>query len=272
MKKVDKWKPSSWRDFSISQVPNYSNKSKLLDIEAKLKSFPPLVFAQEILMLKRNLAEVENGKSFLFIGGDCAETFSNFNAEYIKDLFKIVMQMSIVLTFAGGKNIVKVGRFAGQFAKPRSNPFEKIGDVELPIYRGDMINSIKFDKKSRKPDPSRMVIAYNQSSAMQNLVRSFAKGGFADLYRVHSWNLDFVKNSKFGKKYKKLSNQIDKTLSFMEACGITSENLQSIKETTLYSSHEALLLNYEEALTRVDSLDGGHYDCSAHMVLSLIHI
>ena len=261
-----KWSRKSWREFNIKQQPTYPDINQLKSVEKELNNFPPLVFAGEVRKLKDDLAKVNRGEAFLLQGGDCAESFREFNADNIKDMFKVMMQMAVVLTFAGGCPIIKVGRLAGQFAKPRSSDFEEFDGVSLPSYRGDIINDNEFTSSSRIPDPTRMIKAYNQSSATMNLLRAFARGGMADLHQVHKLNLDFVKEGKLGEKYQILADKITETLEFMEACGITSENTPTINETTLYSSHEALLMNYEEALTREDSLTGDWYDCSAHML------
>jgi 3-deoxy-7-phosphoheptulonate synthase len=227
---------------------------------------PPLVFAGEARALKRQLAEVTQGKAFLLQGGDCAESFSEFTATNIRDTFKVILQMAAVLTFAGGCPVVKVGRMAGQFAKPRSADTETVGDITLPSYRGDIINDITFTAAARTPDPRKLVQAYNQSAATLNLLRAFAQGGFADLTKVHQWNQDFVGQSPLGARYEALANQIDQSLNFMAACGITPQTAPQLHETTLYTAHEALLLNFEQALTREDSIRGGWYDCSAHML------
>ncbi len=261
-----KWSRTSWREFNIKQQPTYPNKEQLNSVEKELNNFPPLVFAGEVRNLKRELAKVCRGEAFLLQGGDCAESFSEFNADNIKDMFKVMMQMAVVLTFAGGCPVVKVGRLAGQFAKPRSSDFEEVNGEKLPSYRGDIINGNEFTSNSRIPDPQRMIKAYNQSCSTMNLLRAFARGGMADLHKVHKWNLDFVKEGKLGEKYQTLADKITETLEFMEACGITSTNTPTINETILYTSHEALLMNYEEALTREDSLSGDWYDCSAHML------
>jgi 3-deoxy-7-phosphoheptulonate synthase len=260
------WNPSSWRDFPIKQQPEYNDQEKLKKVEKELASYPPLIFAGEALKLKEQLADVVNGKAFLLQGGDCAESFDAFNAGNIKDLFKVMMQMAVVLTFSGGCPVVKVGRVAGQFAKPRSADFEEINGIALPSYRGDIINEVGFDEKSRKPKPKKLLKAYNQSASTLNLLRAFSRGGMADLNQVHLWNLDFVKDKYLGEKYQRLADEITKTLSFMNACGITSENTPQLSETSLFTSHEALLLNYEEALTRRDSITGDWFDCSAHML------
>lgn len=260
------WTRDSWRNFKIKQQPTYNNVEELNRVETELNNFPPLVFAGEVRKLKNELAKVGRGEAFLLQGGDCAESFSEFHADNIRDMFKVIMQMAVVLTFAGGCPIVKVGRLAGQFAKPRSSDFEELNGVKLPSYRGDIINGNEFSEVARIPDPHRMIKAYNQSSATMNLLRAFARGGMADLHKVHKWNLDFVQDSALGHKYQDLADKITETLAFMEACGITSANTPTINETVLYTSHEALLLSYEEALTREDSLTGDYYDCSAHML------
>lgn len=263
---MDKWTPSSWRNFKIKQQPIYNDKQLLQDVERKLKSYPPLVFAGEARNLKKHLSNVVDGKAFLLQGGDCAESFSEFNAINIRDMFKIIIQMSAILTFASGFPVVKVGRLAGQFAKPRSSDTETINGTEYLSYRGDMINGIELTKEAREANPQRMIQAYNQSAATLNLLRAFAQGGFADLNEVHKWNMEFVKNNSFGQKYEELAQRITEALDFMEACGINTQNTQQLKETEFYTSHEALLLNYEEQLCRKDSLSDKYYDCSAHML------
>ncbi len=262
---MQNWSPQSWRTKPIKQQPVYEDQQLLKEVEKRLSKFPPLVFAEEVRSLKKQLADVTEGKAFLLQGGDCAESFAEFNADNIKDFFKVMLQMSVILTFAGGKPVVKVGRIAGQFAKPRSSDTETIDGVTLPSYRGDIINSIEFSEEARRPDPERMIRAYHQSAATQNLIRAFARGGFADLHKVHQWNLDFAKGPS-NRRYQELADKIAQALDFMEACGVNSENMPNLKQTVLYTSHEALLLNYEEALTRQDSLTGEWYDCSAHML------
>ena len=260
------WTPDSWRTKPIVQQPAYQDANQVNDVERQLSQMPPLVFAGEIRSLHRQLAQVAQGKAFLLQGGDCAETFAEFNANKIRDTFQVLLQMAIVMTFAGSSPVVKIGRMAGQFAKPRSSDMEKRGDIELPSYRGDIINDNEFTPEARIPDPERLIKAYNQSSATLNLLRAFAQGGFADLHKVHQWNLSFVEQSPLGERYQALANQIDQTLSFMEACGINATTTPQIRETSLYTSHEALLLGYEQALTRKDSLSGDWYNCSAHML------
>jgi len=260
------WTPSSWRAFPIKQQPTYQDQERLEKVENQLRSYPPLIFAGEARTLKEKLARVGRGEAFLLQGGDCAESFEAFTSLNIKNLFKLMLQMNMVLMYSTGKPIVKIGRIAGQFAKPRSSDFEEIDGVKLPSYRGDIINSIKFTEEARIPNPDNMLKAYNQSAATLNLVRAFARGGLADLNKVHQWNLDFIKDNPLGQKYDELSKKIDRAMKFMAACGLTSDRIPQLHETTLFTSHEALLLNYEEALTRKDELDDQWYDCSAHML------
>lgn len=263
---ASKWTPNSWRNVPVVQQPEYPDLSELQRAEAKLCRMPPLVFAGEINQLRSELAQVAEGKAFLLQGGDCAESFKEFSADKIRDTFKVLMQMAAVMTFSASCPVVKVGRIAGQYAKPRSSAVETVDGTELPSYRGDIVNGIDFTEAERQADPKRLLTAYNQATATLNLLRAFSQGGFADLRRVHIWNLNFVTNSPLGEKYQHLADQIDQTVRFMEACGITSDNTPQLRETTLYTSHEALLLGYEEALTRQDSLSGRWYDCSAHML------
>lgn len=263
---MKEWSPKSWRKFPIKQQPIYSDKELLKRVENELKSYPPLVFAGEARNLKSRLADAVEGRAFLLQGGDCAESFSQFNAVNIRDMFKVIIQMSAILTFAGKMPVIKVGRLAGQFAKPRSNDSEVVDGVELPIYRGDIINSVDATLQGREPNPKRMLQAYNQSAATLNLLRAFAQGGFADLNEVHKWNMKFVKNNAFGKKYEALAQRITEALEFMKSCGIHTQNTQQLKETEFYTSHEALLLNYEEQLCREDSITAKWYDCSAHLL------
>ena len=263
---MSKWNKDSWRDYNILQQPVYPHITKLRECEDKLSKLPPLVFAGEVRNLKDELAKVTQGHGFLLQGGDCAESFANFNAVNIRDMFKIILQMAIVLTFAGGCPVVKVGRVAGQFAKPRSSDYEEINGVKLPSYRGDVINGFEFNESARVPDPKRMIDAYYQSASTLNLLRAFSRGGLANLHEVHRWNLGFVKRSELDEKFEKLASELTNALKFMEACGVTTSNTPTLSETKLYTSHEALLLPYEEALTRVDSLSGDWYDCSAHML------
>jgi 3-deoxy-7-phosphoheptulonate synthase len=260
------WSPESWRSKPIVQVPDYPSAGALMDVEAKLATFPPLVFAGEARQLKKVLASVAAGNGFLLQGGDCAESFAEHRADNIRDFFKVFLQMAVVLTYAGGSPVVKVGRIAGQFAKPRSAPTEKKGDTELPSYRGDIINGPEFTSEARSPDPARQLEAYRQSAATLNLIRAFATGGYADLERVHQWNMGFVKDSPQGHRYQALADRIAETLSFMRACGITSENTPQLRTTSFYTSHEALLLGYEQAFTRLDSTSGDWYATSGHML------
>ncbi len=263
---AETWTPDSWRAKPILQVPDYPDQDKLKAVEKELSGYPPLVFAGEARRLKAGLAKVARGEAFLLQGGDCAESFAEFHPDNIRDTFRVLLQMAIVLTFGAACPIVKVGRLAGQFAKPRSAPTETIDGVELPSYRGDIINAIEFDEDSRRPDPDRMLRAYNQAAATLNLLRAFAQGGFADLHRVHQWNMGFVADSPLGARYKDLADRLDEALEFMAACGLTSDTAPQISETDFFTSHEALLLPYEQSMTRVDSLTGDWYDTSAHML------
>ncbi|MEC7834943.1 MAG: 3-deoxy-7-phosphoheptulonate synthase class II [Pseudomonadota bacterium] len=261
-----KWSAASWRNKKALHQPIYPDRKELASAEKELKSCPPLVFAGEARKLKAQLAQASEGKAFLLQGGDCAESFVEFHPDNIRDTFRVLLQMAVVLTFGLSLPVVKVGRLAGQFAKPRSEPTERKGTKELPSYLGDMINGIEFTAKSRTPDPQRMVKAYNQAAATQNLLRAFAQGGYADLHQVQSWNLGFIKNSSQGEKYKEIANRINESLDFMSACGINSETTPAMREADFFVSHEALLLPYEEVLTRIDSTSGLWYDCSAHML------
>ena len=261
-----KWSPQSWRGLPIRQVPGYADAAALERVESTLRNYPPLVFAGEARRLQERLAAVANGRAFLLLGGDCAESFAEFHPNNIRDMFKVLLQMAVVLTFGGGMPVVKVGRMAGQFAKPRSSDVEKQGEMTLPSYRGDIINSLEFDAAGREPDPARMIQAYSQSAATLNLLRAFAQGGYADLHRVHAWNQDFVAGSTQGERYRALADRLTETLDFMAACGLNSDTTPQIRETEFYTAHEGLFLNYEEVLTRVDSTTDQWYDCSAHLV------
>ena len=263
---AEKWTPKSWRSKPILQVPEYPDMDKLQITEKILSNYPPLVFAGEARALKRQLAKAALGEAFLLQGGDCAESFQEFHPDNIRDTFKVLLQMAVVLTFGASCPVVKVGRLAGQFAKPRSGDTETIDGVELPNYRGDIINGTEFSSDTRAPDPERMLQAYNQSASTLNLLRAFAQGGFADLHRVHQWNMGFVSDDAIGDRYKDIAERLDESLNFMAACGLTSETAPQLKETDFYTSHEALLLSYEEAMTRIDSLTGDWYDTSAHML------
>jgi len=260
------WNPNSWRDCPIRQVPSYPDQTKLQDMEARLGKYPPLVFAGEARRLKAHLALASEGKAFVLQGGDCAESFSDFTANIIRDTFRVLLQMAVVLTFGASLPVVKMGRMAGQFAKPRSSDTETIDGVTLPSYRGDIINGPEFSEASRIPDPARMEFGYFQSAATLNLLRAFSSGGYADLHEVHRWNLDFAQRSPLAERYQDLASRIDETLSFMAACGMTSTTQRDMRETDFYISHEALLLPYEQSLARVDSTSGDWYGCSAHFL------
>ncbi len=261
-----KWSPGSWRGRPIQQVPDYPDPEALARVEETLENYPPLVFAGEARRLRSQLAKVADGQAFLLQGGDCAESFAEFHPNNIRDTFRVLLQMAVVMTFGAACPVVKVGRMAGQFAKPRSAPTEVKDGVELPSYRGDIVNGIDFESEGRVPDPERLLRAYNQAAATLNLLRAFAQGGFADLHKVHRWNLEFVSGSPLGSRYEELATRIDEALAFMNACGINAEKVPQVSETEFYTCHEALLLPYEQALTRVDSLTGQWYDCSAHFV------
>ncbi|MBM3516999.1 MAG: 3-deoxy-7-phosphoheptulonate synthase class II, partial [Alphaproteobacteria bacterium] len=260
------WAPESWRQRAIRQQPDYPDPRALAEVEARLKSFPPLVFAGEARRLKRQLAEAVAGRAFLLQGGDCAESFAELHANTIRDTFRVLLQMAVVLTFAAACPVIKVGRLAGQFAKPRSDAFEVRGQVSLPSYRGDIVNGMEFTAEARAPDPSRLLTAYSQAAATLNLIRAFAQGGYADLHRVHGWNLGFVAASPAGERYEALASRITETLAFMAAIGLGEGSVPQLQQTDFYTSHEALLLGFEEAMTRVDSTSGDFYDTSAHML------
>ena len=261
-----KWSPGSWRGRPIQQVPDYPDSAALARVEETLENYPPLVFAGEARRLRSQLAKVADGQAFLLQGGDCAESFAEFHPNNIRDTFRVLLQMAVVMTFGAACPVLKVGRMAGQFAKPRSAPTEVKDGVELPSYRGDIINGIDFESEGRVPDPERLLRAYNQAAATLNLLRAFAQGGFADLQKVHRWNLEFVSGSPLGSRYEELATRIDEALAFMNACGINAEKVPQVSETDFYTCHEALLLPYEQALTRTDSLTGQWYDCSAHFL------
>jgi 3-deoxy-7-phosphoheptulonate synthase len=260
------WTPQSWRDFPIKQVPAYQDGKALADVEARLAGYPPLVFAGEARNLKAQLAEVCEGRAFLLQGGDCAESFAEHHADNIRDMFRVLLQMSIVLTYGGKLPVIKVGRIAGQFAKPRSADTETIDGVELPSYRGDIINGMEFNEAARVPDPERQIAAYRQAASTLNLLRAFAKGGYADLNEVHRWNQDFVADSPQGERYEEMAQKIDEAMAFMAACGVSSATTPQMGMVDFFTSHEALLLGYEQSLTRLDSTSGEHYDTSAHML------
>ena len=260
------WSPDSWRGYEARQLPKYGNAQELRSVETELRSYPPLVFAGEARQLREDLAQVAAGKAFLLQGGDCAESFAEFHPNNIRDTFRVILQMAVVLTFASKMPVVKVGRMAGQFAKPRSADFEDINGQSLPSYRGDIVNDIGFEAASREPDPRRQLRAYMQSASTLNLLRAFAQGGYANLHQVHKWNLDFVGRSGWSERYQAVADRIGEALDFMEACGISPDTVPQLKGTDFYTSHEALLLGYEEALTRQDSLTGDWFDTSAHLL------
>ncbi|CAK0777746.1 Phospho-2-dehydro-3-deoxyheptonate aldolase [uncultured Gammaproteobacteria bacterium] len=265
---AEAWSPESWKSKPRQQMPTYREQDlgRLAEVEKRLASLPPLVFAGEARKLKAALASAAAGKAFLLQGGDCAESFSEFRPIPIRDTFRVLLQMAVVLTFAGATPVIKVGRMAGQFAKPRSADTETINGVELPSYRGDIVNGFDFTAESRVPDPDRILQAYNQAAATLNLLRAFAQGGYADLNRVHKWTLDFVASSPAGERFQQLSDRIGEALEFMTACGVNGDTTPQIRETDFFTSHEALLLNYEQALTRIDSTTGDWYDVSAHLL------
>jgi 3-deoxy-7-phosphoheptulonate synthase len=266
-RKMSNWTPSDWRNLPAKHIPgDYPDTAALAAVEGRLRSFPPLVFAGEARRLKTRLGEVADGKAFLLQGGDCAESFKEFHPDNIRDTYRVILQMAVVLTFAAAKPVVKVGRIAGQFGKPRSEPIETIDGVTLPSYRGDNINGMDFTPESRIPDPERLIQAYSQSAATLNLLRAFSNGGYASLSNVHRWMLGFVDRSSQGERYEKLADQISASLRFMEAVGLNAETVPQMAQVEFYTSHEALLLGYEEALTRIDSTSGEWYDTSAHML------
>jgi 3-deoxy-7-phosphoheptulonate synthase len=262
----ERWTPDSWRAKPVLQVPDYPDAKALSDVEAQLATFPPLVFAGEARNLKKALARVAKGEAFLLQGGDCAESFAEHGANNIRDFFRVFLQMAVVLTYAGAVPVVKVGRIAGQFAKPRSSPTEMVNGVELPSYRGDIVNDIAFTAEARTPDPQRLLMAYRQSAATLNLLRAFATGGFANLGSVHQWMLGFLKDSPQSRRYRELADRISEALNFMRACGLDLESHPELRATDIYTSHEALLLGYEQAFTRVDSTTGDWYATSGHMI------
>lgn len=262
---LQKWNKSSWQSRTALQQPNWPDKAKYDEVLQSLSSLPPLVFAGEIRELKQLLAKAVTGDAFLLQGGDCSEEFSNCTAPRIRETLKVLLQMAVILTYAGGKPVVKVGRIAGQYAKPRSSDTEMVDGVELPSYRGDMANSVEPDAEARVPDPERMLKGYYLSASTLNLLRAFTRGGFAALQRVHAWNQEFVKQSPMGRSYERLARQISQALDFMETIGISTD-IPQMKQAQFFTSHEALFLGYEESLTRVDSTTGDWYDCSAHML------
>jgi 3-deoxy-7-phosphoheptulonate synthase len=260
------WSPQRWRELSAAQQPEWPDEDELERVLKELAGLPPLVFAGEARRLVSSLGQVAEGRAFLLQAGDCAESFAEFSADAIRDKLKVILQMAVVLTYGAGVPAVKVGRIAGQFAKPRSSPTERVGEVELPAFRGHMVNDDAPDVTARVPDPHRLVAAYHQSASTLNLVRAFTQGGFADLSQVHLWNQQFVASSEEGRRYEQIAAEIDRALRFMAACGIDLESEHSLHQVDFYTSHDALILGYEEALTRMDSLTGDWYDCSAHML------
>ena len=260
------WQLDSWKKYKAKHIPDYKDPEHLNRVLETLKGFPPLVFAGEVRSLSNSLAEVAEGNGFLLQGGDCAESFSEFHADNIRDTFRVILQMAIILTSGTNLPIVKVGRMAGQFAKPRSSPTEQKNGQELESYKGDIINGIEFDETVRKPDPDRMLKAYSQAASTLNLLRAFADGGYADLRFVNSWNMGFLKSGSEYERYRKLANKIQESLNFMDALGVTTDNTPQLRKTDYYTCHEALLIPYEEALTRLDSTSGDIYDTSAHFV------
>src|SRR6202522_708194 len=262
----ERWTPDGWRARPVKQIPDYPDAKALADVEMQLATFPPLVFAGEARNLKNALAQVAAGEMFLLHGGDCAESFAEHGADNIRDFFRVFLQMAVVLTFAAALPVVKIGRIAGQFAKPRTAPTETRNGVELPSYRGDIINGNEFTKAARTPDPRRQIEAFRQSAATLNLLRAFAQGGYANLGSVHKWMLGFVKDSPQSRRYTELADRISETLGFMQAIGLDLEDHPELRTTDIYTSHEALLLGYEQAMTRVDSTTGDWYATSGHMI------
>ena len=260
------WTPDGWRSKPIGQVPEYPDREALAKVEAELVRFPPLVFAGEARKLKKQLAKVAAGEAFLLQGGDCAESFAEHHPDHIRDFFRVFLQMAVILTFAAASPVVKVGRIAGQFAKPRSAPTETVGDVELPSYRGDIINGIDFTEEARRPDPARLLMAYRQYAATLNLLRAFAQGGYATLEHVHRWTLGFLKDSPASHRYQEVADRITEALDFMRACGIDADSTPQLRSTDFFTSHEALLLGYEQAMTRIDSTTGDWYATSGHLI------
>ncbi|MFN7128100.1 MAG: 3-deoxy-7-phosphoheptulonate synthase class II, partial [Brevundimonas sp.] len=264
---MTRWTPESWRTKTALHMPaDYPDPNALALVEDELRALPPLVFAGEARRLTSKLSQVERGEAFLLQGGDCAESFKEFSTDNIRDTFRLILQMAVVLTFAGRKPVVKVGRIAGQFAKPRSSPLEEIDGVELPSYRGDIINGMGFTPEERAPDPQRLIRAYNQSASTLNLLRAFAGGGYADLYNIHRWTLGFAGDNAAGAQYRELADKITEALAFMEAVGVTPETHPDLSRVEVFTSHEALLLNVESALTRLDGGSGEWFDTSAHML------
>ncbi len=263
---MKKWTLNSWRNYPVKHIPKYEDEKELAMVLKKVSSFPPLVFAGETRALKESLAQVVEGKAFLLQGGDCAESFAEFHPDNIRDTFKVILQMALVLTFSASLPVIKVGRIAGQFSKPRSLPVEVKDGKELPAYLGDNINGIEFSKAARKTDAKRLFKAYSQAASTLNLLRALSQGGFADLKKIHLWNLGFIKKSPEGKKFKEIDNKISDALSFIEACGLHPDHNRRLRTVNFYTSHEALLLPFEQSMTRIDSTSGTYHDTSAHFV------
>jgi len=261
-----RWTPDSWRGKPVEQSPVYEDLAELADVERTLAGYPPLVFAGEARKLKRAIGKAVAGEAFLLQGGDCAESFGEHSADNIRDFFRVFLQMAVVMTFAAASPIIKVGRIAGQFAKPRSSGMETVGGVSLPAYRGDIVNDIEFTSEARRPDPRRQLEAYRQSAATLNLLRAFATGGYANLENAHRWMLGFVKDSPLSERYQELADRITETLGFMKAIGLDAEAHPELRATDFYTSHEALLLGFEQAMTRLDSTSGEYYATSGHML------
>jgi len=262
----EQWSPSSWRDRPVGQQPRWPDEGALEACLKTISGLPPLIFAEEARSLQADLGQVAAGNAFLLQAGDCAESFEEFSADNIREKLRVILQMAIILTYSVGVPTVKVGRIAGQFAKPRSSDTEQVGDLDIPSFRGHIVNDATSTEAARVPNPDRLVQAYNQSASTLNLLRAFTKGGFADLARVHAWTQEFVSASPQGRRYEQLASEIERALTFMRACGVETEQNSNLSEVDVYTSHEALLLGYEEALTRQDSLTGKYYDCSAHML------
>jgi len=260
------WTIDSWREFPIKQQPEYKDIAHLRAVEAKLASFPPLASPSEVRALKREMADVAVGKAFLLQGGDCAESFAEFNEKNLRDFFRVMLQMTMALMYGAGWPVVKVGRIAGQFSKPRSDNMEKIGDKELPSYRGDMVNAMEFDEAGRVADPDRLLRAYYQGAATLNFIRTLARGGYASLKQINRWNMEFVNSSSQGKRFEELVSHINECLGFIQACRLPLDEVEEFSEASFFSSHEALLLGYESSLTRFDEFDEKYYACAAHML------
>ncbi len=260
------WATDSWRALPIKQQPEYQDQHRLQAACAELQKMPPLIFPREAERLHSQLASVAEGKAFLLQGGDCAESFAEFSDANLRSFFRVILQMTVALMYGAGKPVVKVGRIAGQFSKPRSEPTETENGVSLPSYRGDMVNGMEFSSEARTPDPNRLIKAYNQAAATLNYLRSLAKGGYASLHSINQWNMDFIAHSPQGKRFQDIANRINECLSFIEACGLPMEEMEQLRDASFFTSHEALLLDYEESLTRFDTESGKYYDGSAHML------